>query len=232
MFIRVDLNVGSARYFPDGPFRQAEARRSVKMFHVPKDVGGAVPDSSVPDFLVTDSMVARYLELRPPQFRVTTRFDLIISEIERAFVLGQYFSALAASVVTIERMLNDARIQLHEYAGPKLKHLWNKGPLNEWAGNIDALQQWNYLQPGLAEELKTIYEIRCRYLHSAPIDSPEGDSRRCVAAAFALLTEFIGFPKRLFRIGSEIECLNTSDPLFDVFYKSALSENADGDSPG
>ena len=104
MFIQVDLNMGSARYFPEGPFRQAEARRSVKMFHVPKDVGAAVVDSLVPDFLVTDSMVARYLEIRPPQFRITTSFDLIISEIERTFVLGQFFAALAASVVTIERM--------------------------------------------------------------------------------------------------------------------------------
>ena len=130
------------------------------------------------------------------------------------------------------RMLNDARIQLHEHATPKLKHLWEKGPVNEWGGNIDALQKWGYLQPGFAEELKAVYEIRCRYLHSASIDSPEEDSRRCVAAASALLTEFIGFPERLFQIGSEIECLNTDDPLFDVFYKPTLSENAAGDGTG
>jgi hypothetical protein len=226
MFIRVDLNIGSERYLPDGPFREAEARRSVKMFHVPRDVGETVLDSSVPDFLVTESMIARYLEIRPPQFRVTTAFDLIISEIERAFVFGQYFAALAASVVTIERILNDARIRLHQHASPKLKHLWEKGPLNEWGGNIDALQQWGYLRPALADELKAVYEIRCRYLHSAPIESPEQDSRRCVAAAFDVLTEFFGFPERLFRIGGTIECFNTSDPLFEVFYKPALSEAA------
>lgn len=226
MFIQVDLNIGSARQFAEGPFRQAEARRSVRMFLIPKDVGVAILDSSVPDLLITDSMVARYLEIRPPQFRVTTTFDGIISEIERTFVLGQYFAALAASVVTIERMLNEARIRLHHHSRPKLKQLWEKGPLNEWGENIDALQKWGHIQPGLAEELKVVYEIRCQYLHSAPIASMERDSRRCVSAAFAVLTEFIGFPTRLFRIGSEIECLNHSDPLFEVFYKPALSENA------
>ncbi len=228
MLIKVDLNVGSARYFPDGPLREAEARKSVKMLHIPKDVGEAVFDSSLPDFLVTDSMVARYLEIRPPQFRVTTSFDLIIAEIERAFVLGQYFAAVAASVVKIERMLNEARIRLHAHVSPKLKHLWEKGPLNEWTGNIDALQEWGYLQPALAVELKAVYGIRCQYLHSAPIATPEADARRCVTAAFALLTEFIGFPERLFQIGSSIECVNPSDPLFEIFYKPALCDDAAG----
>ena len=224
MFIQVDLNIGSARYFPDGPFRKAEARRSVKMFHVPKGVEGMVLDSAVPDFLVTDAIVARYLEIRPPRFRVTTTFDLIISEIERAFVLGQFFAAVAASVVSVERMLNDARIRLHQHASPKLKDLWGKGPLNEWAGNIDALQKWGYLQTALADELKAVFDIRCRYLHSAAITEPEEDARRCVGAAFSLLTEFIGFPERLFRLGGSIECLDTTDPLFEVFYKPALSD--------
>ena len=70
MFIQLDLNIGSERYFPDGPLRQAEARRSVKMFHVPKGVEGIGLDSAVPDLLVTDAMVSRYLEIRPPRFPV------------------------------------------------------------------------------------------------------------------------------------------------------------------
>jgi hypothetical protein len=225
MSIQVNLNIGSARYMPDGPFRQAEARRSIKLFHVPRDVESAVLDSMIPECLVSDSMVARYLDVRPPQFRVTAVFDTIIEEIERAFVLGQYFSALAASVVTIERMLNDARMRLHEHSSPKLKQLWEKGPLNDWRENIKALHQWGYLHEELASELTVAYEIRCRYLHSGLIDSLQDDARRCVVAAFALLTEFIGFPDRLFRIGSTIECLNTSDPLFQVFYKPALSSD-------
>ncbi len=225
MFIQVNLNIGSERYMPDGPFRQTEARKSVRLFHVPKDVADAVLDSMVPECLVTDSMVARYLELRPPQFRVTAAFDPIIEEIERTFVLGQYFSALAASVVTIERMLNDARMRLHEHSNRRLKHLWKKGPHNAWPVNIKALKQWGYLQEDLASELTVAYEIRCRYLHSGSIDSLHDDARRCVKTAFALLTEFLGFPVRLFRIGSQIECLNTSDPLFEVFYKPALSSD-------
>jgi hypothetical protein len=109
---------------------------------------------------------------------------------------------------------------------PKLKYLWGKGPLNEWDGNIDALHKWGYIQPSLADELRGIFDTRCQYLHSAAINTPEQDARRCVVAAFAVLTEFVGFAERLFRIGSAIECLDTSHPLFEVFYKPAPSEAA------
>jgi hypothetical protein len=223
MYLRVNLNIGSERYLPDGPVRDSEARRSVKLFHVPRDVGVGVLDSMVPDLLATDSMVRRYLEIRPPHFRVTASFDLIIEEIERAYVLGHFFSALAASVVTIERMLNEARIKLHQHANPKVGKLWQKGPTNVWQDNIDALIHWGYLPEDLGQELSSVYDIRRKYLHSDPIDTLEDDSRRCVHAAFRVLTEFIGFPERLFRIGSTLECLNTSDPLFEVFYKPTLS---------
>lgn len=232
MFINVNLNISTARYLPENnPFRRVEARKSVKMFYIPKGVGGFV-DSMVPDSLVTEAMVDRYLAIRPPQFRITTAFDSIIEELERTYVLGHEFSSLAASVVAIERMLNDARIQLHKHQTPKLKRLWDKGPMNDWAPNINALRQWNYLQSSLAAELLAVYEIRCRYLHSGSIDTLEVDSPRCVNAAFAVLTEFIGFPQRLFRIGSTIECLDTSHPLFEVFYKPALTSQLADPSAG
>ena len=113
-------------YSEDNPFKRIEAIRSVKVFHIPKGVGGLV-DSMVPDSLVTDEMVERYLAIRPPLFRVTAAFDPIIEEIERAYVLGLVFSSLSASVVAIERMLNEARIQLHKHETPKLKQLGKKG---------------------------------------------------------------------------------------------------------
>ena len=63
----------------------------------------------VPDYMINDSMIDRYLAIEPPQQRSTTDFDMIVEEIERSYVLGFFFSALSASVVTIERMLNTAR---------------------------------------------------------------------------------------------------------------------------
>jgi len=221
MFINVNLNIASERYMREGPFRRSEARESVKRFHIPLGVGGLVNDL-VPDWLVTEPMVDRYLSLRPPQCRVIATFDPIIEEIERAHVLGHSFSALASSVVAIERTLNDARARLHAHETPK-QELWGKGPLNDWTPNINALRDWGYVQPGLAQELSAVYKIRCRYLHSGPIDTLVDDSARCVNAAFAVLTEFIGFPERLFRIGSQIECLDRSHPLFKVFYEPWLA---------
>jgi hypothetical protein len=233
MFFNVNLNIGTARYLPeDNPFRRLEAARSVKVFHIPKGVEGLV-DSMVPDHLVTDDMVDRYLAIRPPLFRVRAAFDPIIEEIERAYVLGHAFSSLSASVVAIERMLNEARIQLHEHETSKLKRLWGKGPVNDWVPNITALRQWDYIEPKLSEELLVVYAIRCRYLHSGPIDTLEVDSPRCVNAAFAVLTEFIGFPERLFRIiGGQIECLDESHPLFKVFYRPSLTSHLGDDSAG
>ncbi len=78
--------------------RRAEARRTVKLFVVPRDAGMAISDAMVPDYLVTDSMIDRFLEIEPPQTRGTTAFDTVIEEIERAYILGMFFSALSASV--------------------------------------------------------------------------------------------------------------------------------------
>jgi hypothetical protein len=48
--------------------------------------------------------------------------------------------------------------------------------LNEWEGNIAALEKWGYLPVGLPEELRALYTIRCQYLHSGQITSLEADS--------------------------------------------------------
>jgi hypothetical protein len=44
--------------------------------------------------------------------------------VERAYVRGDLFSAVSASCVSIERLLNLARIRLHEHH-QKIKELWN-----------------------------------------------------------------------------------------------------------
>jgi hypothetical protein len=117
--------------------RKLEARRDVKMLLLPPDAQIPISDSMVPDFRVTDSMIERFLEFRPPIAAVIPEFQLIINEIERAYVLGNLFSALSASSASIERLLNLARIQLHKYH-PIIKHLWRTGPSNDWDENIDA----------------------------------------------------------------------------------------------
>jgi hypothetical protein len=203
--------------FGDESRRRSEARRTVKLFLAPRD--GPMSDAMVPDYMVSDLMVDRYFAIEPPVMRGTTEFDVIVEEIERAYVLGLFFSALSGAVVTIERMLNTARIRLHEHASPKVKDLWNKDSTNDWRPNIDALVSWKYLSGELAAELPQVYEIRCRYLHSGSIATVEADSLRAIKAAYRLLNEFIGFPPRLFKMGTfGVECLNPNDPLVRVFY--------------
>jgi hypothetical protein len=203
--------------------RRAEALRAVKLFHA-RNATQPVSDAMVPDFMVNDAMINRYLEIEPPQLRATTEFDVIIEEIEQAYVLGLFFSALSASVVAIERMLNTARIRLHPLASPKQKKLWGKQEIDTWQPNIDALTEWKLIPDELGKELSTLYSVRCKYLHSGEITSLQNDSVRAVKAAYSLLAELIGFPPRLFKFGNfGIECLDENDPLIVTFYTQATS---------
>jgi hypothetical protein len=176
-------------------------------------------EGMVSDHLVTDSMIDRFLEIEPPVLRCTTRFDVIIEEIERAYVLGLFFAAVASSVVTIERKLNTARIEIHKLASPKIKELWDKGATDEWQPNIDALANWKYINGDLAKELTAVYEVRCHYLHSGEISNLRAGALRAIRVAYGLMNELIGFPSRLFKIGHIIECLNPNEPLVKVFYE-------------
>jgi hypothetical protein len=225
MHYRVNLNTmrGGIKASSDETWRRTEARKHVRLFLAPRDAAQPIADSMVPDHLVTESMVDRFLAIDPPEFRVPSTFDTVIEEIERTYVLGLRFSALSAAVVTIERVLNEARIRLHDHVARKIKELWKKGPLNEWEGNIGALEKWGYLPAGLPNELRDLYAIRCRYLHSGETASLEDDSLRAVNAVYNLLRALIGFPKGLFAIGPGIQCLNEHDPLFKAFYAENLS---------
>ncbi len=174
-------------------------------------------DSDVPDQLVSDDMVERYMALSPPIAAVIPQFQTIINEIERSYVLGLFFSALSASCVAIERQLNLARMKLHSYH-PKIKELWGKGASNSWEENIEALRQWGYLDDAFAGELTDLYRnVRCPHLHSGAIGEEAADALRAATAAYKLLGVFLGFPPDLFKFTSQIECLNPSDPRFLAF---------------
>lgn len=220
MYFWVHLNMtrGPLELLPP-PVRLVEARRDVKMILLPQRRSEAMFDSMVPDHLVTDDMVVRFLDLNPPIASVIAEFQEVINEIERAYVVGMFFSAVSASCVTIERLLNIARIELHPYH-QKIKKLWGKGPSNSWDENVEALQQWKYLDELFSTELKGLYrEVRCRYLHSWENTDYSADALRSAQAAYRLLRIFLGFPEDLFRFTNGIECLNTEDPRFLVFYR-------------
>jgi len=232
VFYRVNLNTtrGGLQSIADLAFRNSECRRTIKFFLSPADSAVPISDSMVPDFLVTDSMIHRYLSIEPPQFRIISEFDAIIDEIERNYVVGRFFSALSASVVTIERLLNKARIELHQHVSPKIKSLWGKGPSNAWDENIDALLQWKYIDNNLAGELRNLFQIRCEYLHSGLINNLRTDALEGVRGAYALLKALIGFPAHLFTITggtrNGISCHDTADPLFQVFYAPSLTNSS------
>ena len=76
--------------------RAAEAMRNVRMFVLPREHDGPMFDSQVPDHLVSDQMVERYLQLSPPIAAVIPEFQRIIDEIERTYVIGAFFATVSA----------------------------------------------------------------------------------------------------------------------------------------
>lgn len=69
MYFTVTVNTtrGGIKGHPDEAFRRAEARKHVRLFLAPKDAGQMIWDSMIPDYLVTDSMVDRFLAIDPPE---------------------------------------------------------------------------------------------------------------------------------------------------------------------
>jgi hypothetical protein len=200
--------------------REAEARRAVKMLLLPRLPESVATDGDVPDALVTRGMVERYLELSPPFATVDQAFQDVIAEIDYTYVHGVFFSTVSASCVTIERVLNQARIALHPYCSPRISTLWGKGPLNDWGENIDALVSWGYIPADFATELRTMYrEIRCRYLHSRVIANLAADALTSARAAYRVLAIFVGFPPDLFTFAQgRLVCLNDLDPRYLALY--------------
>jgi hypothetical protein len=207
--------------------RKTAAMQEVKMLVVPKALRRGIFDTDISDKLVSEEMAERYLEITPPVFSLIPDFQVVINEIEQSYVIGNDFSALSASCVVIERLLNKARIDLHKHHKDKvIKELWDKGSTNEWYPNIDALKEWGYLDDAFASELSDVYrEVRCRYLHCGEIQNLRNDARRTVAAAYRLMTIFIGFPEDLFSwVGGSPVCKNENDPKFLEFYKPYMED--------
>ncbi len=203
--------------------------REVKMFVVPRILEHGIFDTNIPEVLVSEEMAERYLEIIPPVFSLIPDYQEVIQEIEQSYIIGNDFSALSASCVVIERLLNQARIALHKHhKNLVIKELWGKDSTNEWYPNIDALRKWGYLDDALASELSDIYRnVRCRYLHSGPIQCLRNDALRTVAAAYKLMTILIGFPEDLFSWkGGGPACKNEADPRFLEFYKPYMQDES------
>ena len=204
--------------------RKTMAMGDAKMFVVPKALRRGIFDSDISDKLVSDEMAERYLEITPPVVSLIPDYQSVIDEIEQSYVIGNDFSALSASCVVIERLLNQARIDLHKHHTDKVvKELWNKDAVPGWDPNIDALKEWGYLDDTFASELFDMYhDVRCRYLHCGKIKCLRRDALRAIAATYKLMKIFIGFPEDLF---DGVTCKDETNPRFLEFYKPYLESN-------
>lgn len=221
-YFTVNLNLGrnSVRMIEDPVRRKAEARRHVKLFHAPPDGEGLISDGMVPDEFVSDSMIERYLEIWPPDFCIAPDFQKIVDEMERAYVLGLYFSAVSSACVMIERLVNLLRIELHRFHPDTQADLTGKGPTTNWKENIDALVEWGYLsdQDTITGDIRKLYFVRSKYLHAGPLDTIESDALEAIRAGYEMLKRFLGFPDHLFEITNQITWKDPTHPVFQAFY--------------
>src|SRR6266849_6872467 len=113
---RVNINMtrGGLKGLPKEQ-RRAEAKREVKLVLVRGQATRGFADTEIPDFLGTDDAVTRFLDIEPPIAAITPEFQDIVDEIEDTYVVGHFFAAISSSCVSIERVLNLARIELHQY---------------------------------------------------------------------------------------------------------------------
>src|SRR5713101_2013923 len=224
-----NVQVNTSRSFLNGAPKGEHlglARPSVKLLAVRGTSVVALVPENIPDSLVSDEAVARYLEIDPPWATpVLADFQEIVNEIEIAYVLGLYFAAISAACVSIERLLNLARIEMHPHQSPKIGALWGKGASNAWYENIDALRSWGYLDDAFAGELKAIYEdVRNRYLHSGTIGDLRIAALRSIRAAYRLIGIFLAFPEDLFGFNEKgaLHAKNVNDPRYKAFFAPNL----------
>ena len=72
----IELNArrnGILRLPPE--LQRGEARRDVKMLLVPADRPQTISDRMIPDYLVSESMIDRYLEITPPNMAIIPEFQ-------------------------------------------------------------------------------------------------------------------------------------------------------------
>jgi hypothetical protein len=227
--IRINFTRNSVRHIADPDVKRAMARSHVKLFLAPADTDQLISEAAVPDYLVTDAMIDRYLIIEPPQAAVVPQFDPIINEIERAYVFGLFFSALSAASVATERTLNLLRITLHSFHPGTATELEGVGPIENWKKNIDALVEWGYLRDDeFTATLRKQYRIRSKYLHNGPLDDLPADTLTSINVAYELLKRTLAFPDSLFSFANGgINCKDPSHPLFIAFYKPIIVTTPD-----
>jgi hypothetical protein len=204
--------------------RLAAARPGAKLLALGRIAVLPLVPENIPDNLLDDDVVARYVEIDPPwAMPVLPDFQEIVNEIEVAYVTRNDFAALTAACVSIERLLNIARIELHRYL-PPIKKLWNKKASNAWDENIDALHRWGNLDDAFAAELLALYrDVRNRYLHSGPLGDMRADALRSIRAAYRLIGLFLAFPTDLFGFNNgALACNNVNDPRYKAFFAPHL----------
>ena len=231
--IRINFTRNSVRHITDPDVKRARARSDVKLFLAPADSKQGITEKAIPDYLVTDSMIDRYLTIEPPQAAVIPEFDPIIDEIERAYVFGLFFSALSAASVATERTLNLLRITLHPFHPGTAKELEGVGPIENWKKNIDALVEWGYLhEDDFTTTLRKQHRIRSKYLHNGPLDELPADTLTSINVAYDLLKKTLAFPDWLFSFANGgINCKDPSHPLFIAFYKPIIVTTPDPAPP-
>jgi hypothetical protein len=114
-----------------------------------------------------------------------------IVQLRDAFVRGDYYPALTASVALGERILNHMVLRFREgRAAPKnFRTVHKKSTFQNWHKAIDALRDWDILAPEAEKPFRELHEDRNEALHFDPLT--EANTRAHALEAYGHLANLL-----------------------------------------
>ncbi|MCA9124441.1 MAG: hypothetical protein H6822_33855 [Planctomycetaceae bacterium] len=133
-----------------------------------------------------------FIDLDAKPLSVLAFHNRFFEQARIAFITGAYYPALAGTCALGERILNHLVLTLRDdfKASPEYKRIYSKDSFDNWDTAIDALASWGVLLPEVADEFRTLKDMRNKSLHFRP--EVDTNDRELALEAIKSLSSIIG----------------------------------------
>lgn len=138
-----------------------------------------------------ESKIQNYIDLGSKPISVLAFHNTFLEQIRRSFVIGSYYPALTGTCALGERILNHLLLKLRNYykTAPEYKKIYLKQSFDNWDIPINTLSTWNVLLPDVAENYRTLRDIRNTAIHFNP--ATDQNDRSLALDAYQTLSKII-----------------------------------------
>lgn len=111
-----------------------------------------------------------FIDLDAKPFSVVAFHNRFFEQVRTAFITGAYYPSLAGACTLGERILNHLVLLLRDdfKSSPEFRRVYGKQSFDNWDTAIDALASCGVLLPEVADEFRSLKEMRNRSLHFRP----------------------------------------------------------------